>query len=112
MESINKKLSISGIDTVLFDLDGTIYEGLKRIDGANEAITFFRENGKKVFFTTNNSTKTRRQIYERLVKMGIDVEFSEVITSGYIAADYAYKTRMKDIYIFGSVNLINEFKAN
>ncbi len=103
-------LSIGMFDAVLFDLDGTIYEGTERIPGANSAINYFRENGKRVFFTTNNSTKTRKQIFERLVKMGIDVEESEVLTSGYLAADYALRTGMKDIYIFGSVNLIHEFR--
>ena len=102
--------SLCEIDAVLFDLDGTIYQGSKVIDGANQVILFFRERKKKIFFTTNNSTKTRRQIYERLMKMGIDANYSEVITSGYIAAEYALKKSMKDIYIFGSVNLIQEFR--
>lgn len=44
--------------------------------------------------------------------MGIDVEYSEVITSGYIAADYALKSGMKDIHVYGSVNLIHEFKEH
>ena len=105
-------LNLSGIEAVLFDLDGTIYQGSKRMPGANSAINFFRDRGKRVFFTTNNSTKTRRQIFERLIKMGIDIDYSEVLTSGYIAADYALEHEMKDIYIFGSVNLIHEFREH
>lgn len=61
-KSYEKAFELSDIDAVLFDLDGTIYEGSRIIDGANEAIVYFRDNGKKVFFTTNNSTKTRQQI--------------------------------------------------
>ena len=106
-----KKLDLSGFDAVLFDLDGTIYWGTELIPGANDTIAFFRNNGKRVFFTTNNSTKTREQIYERLNKIGVDVQLDEVLTSGYVAADYARRTGMKDIYIFGSVDLIHEFKA-
>lgn len=102
-------MNIKDIDAVLFDLDGTIYYGSKIIPGANETIAFFRNNGKKVFFTTNNSTKTRKQIYERLINMGVDCHLEEVLTSGYLASLVAKQRRMKDIYIFGSKNLIDEF---
>lgn len=102
-------MDIDSIDSVLFDLDGTIYYGSKIIPGANETINYFREHQKHVFFTTNNSTKTRRQIFERLRSMDIDCKFEEIITSGYLAALYAKETGLKDIYIFGSENLVEEF---
>lgn len=104
-------MRICDIEAVLFDLDGTVYYGSELIPGAGETIDFFRSNGIRVFFTSNNSTKTRRQIYERLVKMGIETKEEEVITSGYVAADYAVRARMNDIYIFGSANLIHEFRG-
>ena len=47
-------MKLNDIDVVLFDLDGTIYYGSKIIDGANETIDYFRKNGKKIYFTTNN----------------------------------------------------------
>lgn len=103
------KLSLSMFEAVLFDLDGTVYYGSKMIDGANGTIQFFREKAKRIFFVTNNSTKTRKQVYEKLKRMGIDVYLDEVLTSGYIAATYALNSGMKDIYIFGSPNLAHEF---
>lgn len=103
-------MKLKDIDVVLFDLDGTIYYGSKIIDGANETIDFFRNNGKKIYFTTNNSTKTRKQIYERLINMGVNCNLDEVLTSGYLAALTAKRHYMEDVYIFGSENLINEFK--
>ena len=102
-------MNLSDIDVVLFDLDGTVYYGSKIIPGANDTIVFFREHGKKIYFATNNSTKTRKQIFERLKNMGIDCRQEEVITSGFLAALIAKKRGMEDIYIFGSKNLINEF---
>lgn len=103
-------MKLNDIDVVLFDLDGTIYYGSKIIDGANETIDYFRKNGKKIYFTTNNSTKTRKQIYERLINMGVNCKLDEVLTSGYLAALTAKRHYMEDVYIFGSDNLINEFK--
>ena len=103
-------MKLNDIDVVLFDLDGTIYYGSKIIDGANETIDYFRKNGKKIYFTTNNSAKTRKQIYERLINMGVNCKLDEVLTSGYLAALTAKRHYMEDVYIFGSDNLINEFK--
>ncbi len=95
---------------VLFDLDGTIYYGSRIIDGANDAIEHCRKLGKHVYFLTNNSTKTRAQIFDKLVGMGIDCAFDEVLTSGYVAALYAQKEGLENIYLCGSENLACEFE--
>lgn len=102
-------MKITDFDVVLFDLDGTVYYGSKIIPGANDTIDFFRKAGKKIYFTTNNSTKTRAQIYEKLSDMGVNCKLEEVLTSGYLAALYSKKNNLKDVYIFGSTNLIQEF---
>lgn len=102
-------MKLDDFDVVLFDLDGTVYYGSKLIDGANETINFFRDAKKKVYFTTNNSTKTRRQIFEKLANMGVDCKYEEVITSGYLACLYAIREKLTNIYIFGSENLQKEF---
>ena len=104
-------MKISDFDVVLFDLDGTVYYGSEIIPGANVTIQFFRQKGKKVYFTTNNSTRSRRQIFEKLLGMGIDCNYEEVITSGYLAALYAKKHNLKNIYILGSVDLMEEFSS-
>lgn len=100
------------INAVFFDLDGTVYYGDKLIDGANDIINLFRERGMRVFFLTNNSTKTRKQIFDKLVGIGVDCRFEEVITSGYIAALYAQKEHMKKVYVFGTDNLKQELIDN
>lgn len=97
------------IKVIFFDLDGTVYYGSKLIDGADKVIKKCRESGYKVYFLTNNSTKTRKQIYEKLVKMGIECDYQEVITSGYIATLYALREKMKDVFVFGSDGLKKEF---
>lgn len=98
------------VKVVLFDLDGTIYYGSRLIDGANDAIAHCRTLGKQVFFVTNNSTKTRAQIMERLRGMGVSCSIDEVLTSGYVAALYAQKGRLENIYLCGSSDLACEFE--
>ena len=102
-------MNLSDFDVVLFDLDGTVYYGSEIIPGANETIRFFRNAGKKIYFATNNSTKTRKQIFEKLIAMGIDCQYEEIITSGYLAGLYAKREGLSDIFIFGSDNLRSEF---
>ena len=101
-------IPLESINLVLFDLDGTVYCGSEMMPGANETIKFFRDNGKKVCFATNNSTKTRKQVYIKLREMGIDCSIEEVVTSGYLAALYAKKANLSGIFVFGSQNLIDE----
>ena len=110
MGASHLRYGIEDIKAVMFDLDGTIYYGSKIIPGANDTIKFFRDNGVEVFFTTNNSTKTRKQIFDRLLAMGIDCRLEEVLTSGYLAAIYALKNNFTDLYIFGSDDLVSEFE--
>lgn len=98
------------IKAVIFDLDGTIYYGNKIIDGVNDVIDYFKCLEKRIFFLTNNSTKTRKQIFEKMLNMGIHCKYEEVFTSGYVAALYAKKEQLNNIYIFGSKDLIMEFE--
>jgi len=98
------------IKAVIFDLDGTIYHGNELIDGALEVISHTEKAGKQIYYLTNNSTKTRMQIVERLCNMGIQCEYENVYTSGYAAVYYAQKEKLNNIYIFGSDDLKNEFE--
>lgn len=97
------------VNTVVFDLDGTIYHGNELIEGALDTVLHVRRKGMRVFFVTNNSTKTRQQIYETLKEMRVTDSCDEVYTSGYIAAHFIKKKNISDIYVIGSDNLKKEF---
>lgn len=98
------------IKAVLFDLDGTIYYGSKLIDGAAQVVEAFRKQGKEIFFLTNNSTKTRAQIHDKLLKMGLSCNENEVYTSGYATGLYIKKQGYKDVYVFGTQALKSELE--
>ncbi len=93
---------------VLFDLDGTVYYGNQPIKDAIEAIEHCRTLDKKIIFLTNNSTKTRQQIYEKLNNMGIECMIDEVISSGHVAALYAKRECLEDVFVCGSHGLLSE----
>ena len=105
-----EKYKLKNIKLVIFDLDGTIYFGPNIIDGAVEAVEFFRKQNVRVCFGTNNSSKSRLQISEKLNGMGIDAHKDEVVTSSYLAIQLAKELGLDDLYIFGSKSIIPEFE--
>lgn len=47
-------------DVFIFDCDGVIWKGDSLIDGVPGVLDKLRGMGKKIFFVTNNSTKSRK----------------------------------------------------
>jgi HAD superfamily hydrolase (TIGR01450 family) len=99
----------SGIRAVAFDLDGTLYFGNDPAEGAAETVDSVRASGRKVFFVTNNSIKTREAIRSKLSKMGMDCKIEDILTSGYLTAAYARDNGLRKTYVFGSDGLRSEF---
>lgn len=98
------------IKAVLFDLDGTIYFGDKPAENAEKIVEAFRSSGKKIFFMTNNSAKSREEIYEKLIGIGLRASCEEVYTSGYAAAYFVKSEGIKSVYVFGTESLKREFE--
>lgn len=100
------------IKAVLLDLDGTVYEGNRLITGADEAIRIMRDRGLKVIFCTNNSSRPRNRIAKKIEKMGIPCEKGDVVSSGFIATEYAKSLGTDRLYLCGSDDLRKEFIKN
>lgn len=97
------------IDTIVFDLDGTLYCGNNLIDGALEVIDHCKKKGKKIFFLTNTSFKKRASIVEKLNNFSIQCDMNQVYTSGFITGIYIKDQKMKHPFLFGSDELKEEF---
>jgi HAD superfamily hydrolase (TIGR01450 family) len=76
----------------ILDLDGVIYKGNKTIESAVEFINKETKNGKEFFFITNNSTKSKETIKERLLNSGIEkINDENIISSGMVTSEYLKK---------------------
>jgi len=73
---------------LLIDLDGTLYHGRHRIEGADLLIKRLRARQTPYLFVTNNSSRTPEQVAEHLMEMGIPASPEEVCTSSLAAAKY------------------------
>ena len=102
----NKKL-------FLFDIDGTVCQGERLIDGTTEFLDDIRQSGGQFVFITNNSTKSIQDYILKFQKLGIKTDYSNFITASYATVHYLKKNYAdKLIYVMGTKSLIRELKKN
>jgi HAD superfamily hydrolase (TIGR01458 family) len=77
---------LGGIETVLLDLDGTLYLGSRVVPGAPEAVRWLRDQGLAVRFCTNTDSVTPAALAERLAERGFPAATDELVTPVAVAA--------------------------
>eukprot|EP00904_Undaria_pinnatifida_P004698 jgi/Undpi1/14229/HiC_scaffold_9.g03878.m1 len=99
-------------DVFIFDCDGVIWKGDSLIEGIPSVLDRLREAGKRIFFVTNNSTKSRKGYKAKFDSLGLDVEPEEIFSSSFAAAAYLEQTKFKDtgkkVYVMGDVGIEEE----
>jgi HAD superfamily hydrolase (TIGR01458 family) len=71
---------LSGIETVLLDLDGTLYVGSQVVAGAPEAVRWLRDQGLTVRFCTNTDSIPPATLADRLARRGFETSEEELVT--------------------------------
>jgi HAD superfamily hydrolase (TIGR01458 family) len=71
---------------ILLDVDGVLHVSGAPIAGAASAIKRLRDEGHRLRFVTNSTTKSRGQLGEQLRAMGISLEDDEIQTTGAVAS--------------------------
>jgi HAD superfamily hydrolase (TIGR01458 family) len=77
---------LTGIETVLLDLDGTLYVGSQVVPGAREAVRELRDQGLMVRFTTNTDSIVPAMLADRLAGFGFQATEEELVTPVAVAA--------------------------
>jgi len=72
----------------LLDMDGTIYLGNRLFDWTLPFLEFIDKIGGEYIFFTNNSSKSKSQYLDKLAKMGIAADDSQLVTSTCAAIAY------------------------
>lgn len=102
------------VDVFIFDCDGVIWRGDSLIDGIPETLAKLRAAGKKMFFVTNNSTKSRAGYKKKFDGLGLtEVPSEEIFSSSFAAAAYLEQSKFptdgsKKVYIIGEVGIGEE----
>ena len=83
----------SAPEAFLIDMDGVLVHEARPIPGAGELIARLEEAGRKFLVLTNNSIYTRRDLYARLRRVGIDVPMESLWTSALATAQFLHSQR-------------------
>jgi hypothetical protein len=105
---------LTGIQTVLLDLDGTLYVGSQVVPGAPETVRWLRDQGLTVRFTTNTDSVTPAALADRLARLGFPAAEDELVTPVAVAARLfasAPRTRVLAVAADGVRQLLARFLA-
>ena len=106
-----KDQALNDVKLFVLDMDGTVYLGNNLIEGSLDFIHKVKETGRSFIFFTNNASRVPSFYKEKLAKMGLEVEESDVVTAGDVTAEFL-KTYYpgKRVYLNGTPLLENSFK--
>ncbi len=113
--NLNSSLSLPDRQVYVFDLDGVLYLGDTAIPYAADAVSRLLENGKRVYFLTNNSGKTRADYRQKLADVnGLDIPESTIFTSAYATALYLKHRAAagRSVFVIGEPGLAAELAAS
>jgi HAD superfamily hydrolase (TIGR01458 family) len=71
---------------ILLDVDGVLHVSGAPIAGAASAVKRLRDDGHRIRFVTNSTTRSRTQVAQQLRDMGIFVDNEELQTTGAVAS--------------------------
>jgi glycerol 3-phosphatase-2 len=94
-------------DCFLLDLDGVLYRADDPIAGAGDVTSWLREQGKRLAFVTNNSSKTPQQVADKLDRMGIQASADEVVTSALATASLLSRWGVRSAYVIGETGILS-----
>ncbi len=97
------------INKLLVDLDGVIYEGESPIAGAAEAMAWLQEREVPRLFLTNTTSRPRSALVEKLARMGIDTEESQILTPPVAASRWLAANASGPVALFVAEDAVQEF---
>lgn len=90
----------------LFDIDGTLALGDELLPGSREVLAYLEEQGKQVYFTTNNSTRSGEDFVKYFAQWGIKTSEESFLTAGQMAILYCRERfENQKIYLIGTPSL-------
>lgn len=106
---------MSSPTTYVFDLDGVLYLGDTAISHAADCVRRLTNAGKRVYFLTNNSGRTRAAYQDKLLSVcGLTVSPEQIFTSAYATALYlkAAGAAGRTVFVVGEAGLAQELSQS
>ncbi|EGG10109.1 uncharacterized protein MELLADRAFT_47200 [Melampsora larici-populina 98AG31] len=111
----DRKAFIDRFENYLFDCDGVIWHGDQLIPGVKDVLAYLRGRGKRLFFVTNNATKSRESFKSKFDRLGIEADLDEIFGSAYATALYLKRIlkfpEHKKVYVIGEKGVEDELAS-
>ena len=89
------------------DMDGVIYHGNMLLPGVPEFVDFLKREDKRFLFLTNSSERAPRELQQKLLRMGLDVDESHFYTSALATAAFLkQQCPGGSVYVIGEPGLV------
>lgn len=103
-----RKVDFNEIKGFICDMDGVIYHGNRILTGAADFVNWLRQNNKEFLFLTNNSGYTKRELQQKLARMGMEVSEEHFYTSALATAAFLKEQSPGcSVYAIGEAGLLN-----
>ena len=90
------------------DMDGVIYHGDRLLPGVKEFVDWLYRENKKFLFLTNASSRSPKELQQKLGRMGLDVDESHFYTSALATAKFlSHQSPNCSAYVIGDPGLYN-----
>jgi NagD protein len=90
------------------DMDGVIYHGDALLPGASEFVDWLKKEEKSFLFLTNNSQRSRRELHQKILRLGLDVDPVYFYTTALATASFLATQRPGGTaYVIGDAGLTN-----
>ena len=104
------RTNLSEKEVFFFDLDGTLYLGNKLFEGVPAIIEWLKQENKKFFFLSNNSSRSTYDYLKKLNTMNLDISIENIILSQHPTIDFLKKNDYKKVFLMGNQSLKEEFQ--
>ena len=90
------------------DMDGVIYHGNRLLPGVKNFVEWLNRENKKFLFLTNASGKSPKELHQKLLRMGLDIDESHFYTSALATAKFISRQSPGcSAYVIGEAGLLN-----
>lgn len=79
------------LKAIILDIDGVILLGKTQIPGAEAAMKKLRQMGYKIFFLSNNASRSRKSLVQKLADAGVTAYVEEAYPASYGVAEYIFE---------------------
>ncbi|KAL2724748.1 glycerol-3-phosphate phosphatase-like [Vespula maculifrons] len=101
----------NSFDTVLTDCDGVLWMHMTPLKNASTVISKLHALGNRVFYITNNSTKTLEEFMDKCKILEFEVSKDNILCTANLSAKYLHKLGFsKKAYVIGSEAITKELE--